>query len=63
VFRTLWDIGVVEERGVLGNGDRGAVGNGGQRRGGRNFIPFYSDPLSIRAAGADGFGKESDVWT
>jgi hypothetical protein len=33
------------EWGTLGNGDSGAVGNGGQGHDWRSSIPFYSDPI------------------
>ena len=72
VFRALWDRGAVRERGVLGNGDRDAVGNGGQGRD-VDAIPFRSIPIRFlfrssfhsflfRCRG-HGFGKGSGVWT
>jgi hypothetical protein len=39
------------KQGALGNRDRGTVRNGGQGRGGRNSIPFYSDSISICVVG------------
>jgi hypothetical protein len=49
----------VGKRGVLENGDRGAVGNEGQRRSGFHSILFRSD--SVGEGGR--FEKGSDVRT
>jgi hypothetical protein len=49
----------MRKRGALENRD--AVGNR-QKHGRCNSIPFYSDYISIRAAGAGEYGKGSDIW-